>query len=120
MADQTMTVTQAVKAGLLDLQGHANVLAGNAAGGDYFYMPNDGKTVLFVDGVTGDTFTFSAVTNKYGRSETLAPVVAAGDLAILGPFMPELWNQSNGSIKFKPTAGNAGDLLLAVRVTNPT
>jgi len=109
MADQTFVVTQAVKAGLLDIQAHANVLAGNAAGGDYFYIPNDGHTVLVIDGVTGDDFTFTAVPNMYGRSETLAPTVAAGKIAILGPWMPELWNQSNGCVKMKPTAGRTSN-----------
>jgi len=124
MADQLMVVTQAVKAGILDVAGNANVKAGNAAGGDYFYIPNDGHTVLAIDGVTGDTFTFTAVNDPYGRTETLAPVVAIGKYAILGPFMPELWNVVSGTyvgcVKFKPTVGNVGDKLLAVRVTNPT
>jgi len=120
MADVTMGVVQAVKAGILDVSGHADAELGNAAGGDYFYMPNDGHTVLAIDGFTGDTFTFTAVNDPYGRTETLAPVVAAGKIAVLGPFMPELWNQNNGCVKFKPTVGNAGDILLAVRVTNPS
>lgn len=124
MADQLMTVTQAVKAGILDVAGHANAKAGNAAGGDYFYIPNDGHTVLVIDGVTGDTFTFTAVNDPYGRTETLAPVVAAGKIAILGPFMPELWNVESGDyrgcLKMKPTVGNADDIILAVRVTDPT
>jgi hypothetical protein len=116
MADQIMTVVQGTKAGILSVADHASTLAGNAAGGDYFYFPNDGRTVLVVDGVTGDTFTFTAVADKYGRTETLAPVVASGKFAIIGPFLPELWNDANGRVEFKPTVGNAGDLLLAVRV----
>lgn len=124
MADQLMAIVQAVKAGILDVAGHASIEAGNAAGGDYFYFPNDGHTVLAIDGVTGDTFTFTAVNDPYGRTETLAPVVAAGKIAIIGPFMPELWNVTSGTyagcVKFKPTAGNAGDLLLAVRITDPS
>ena len=120
MADVTMTVVQGVKAGILDMSGHASVQAGNAAAGNYFYFPNDGRVFLFVDGVTGDTFTFTAVTDKFGRTETLAPVVAAGKNAVIGPFLPELWNDSSGRVKFKPTVGNAGDKLLAVRISNPT
>lgn len=120
MADQTMIVVEGVKAGILDVAGHGSALAGNAAGGDDFLMPNDGKTVLVIDGVTGDTFTFTAVNDKYGRTETLAPVVAIGNYAIIGPFLPELWNNSAGQIVFKPTAGNVGDLLLAVRVGAPS
>jgi len=122
MADTLMTVTQATKAGLLDMSGHANKELGNAAGSDYFYFPNDGHTVLIVDGVTGDTFTFTAVNDPYGRIETLAPVVSTGKIAMLGPFMPELWNVVSGTfagcVKFKPTTGNVGDVLLAVKVTD--
>ncbi len=120
MADQTMVVTPAVKAGLLDLALNANALAGNAAAGDDFLLPNDGKSFLYVDGITGDTFTFTAVNDKFGRTETLAPVVAIGKNAIIGPFNPELWNNSDGQIVMKPTAGNAGDFLLWVQVANPT
>jgi len=120
MADIVMTVTNIVKAGILDLALNANTKAGNAAAGDDFFFSNDGKTCLYVDGVTGDTFTFTAVLDKFGRTETLAPVVAAGKNALIGPFNPDLWNDAAGRVKFKPTAGNAGDFLLAVRVANPT
>ena len=102
------------------MAGHASALAGNAAGGDDFLFPNDGRTVLAMDAVTGDTFTFTAVADKYGRTETLACIVAAGDVAIIGPFLPELWNDANGRVKFVPTVGNANDILLAVRIANPT
>ena len=120
MATVTMTVRPAVKAGVLDLDSDAYKQLGNAAGGSDFIFPNDGKTILVVDGVTGDTFTFTAVADKYGRTETLAGVVGAGAWAIMGPFLPELWNDAAGYAHFKPTVGNAGDFLLAVRVANPT
>ena len=120
MADVTMTVSNSVKAGILDMQADANIELGNAAAGDDFLFPNDGKTVLWVDGVTVDTFTFTAVTDKYGRTETLAPVVGVGDIAMIGPFLPELWNNAAGMVTFKPTAGNVGDILLAVRVASPS
>ncbi len=120
MAEITMSVRQAVKAGILDLDSDTYKVAGNAAGGSDFLFPNDGQTVLVVDGVTGDTFTFTARPDKYGRTETLAPVVAVGAWAIIGPFLPGLWNDAGGFVHFKPTVGNAGDLLLAVRVSNPT
>jgi hypothetical protein len=38
--------------------------------------------------------------------------------------MPELWNVESGTykgcVKFKPSTGNVADVLLAVRVSNPT
>ena len=118
MATTTMVVTQAVKAGILDVADDTNKVLGNA--NDDFEFPNDGKTVLVVDGVTGDTFTFTPVDDKYARTETLAPVVGMGKYAIIGPFNPELWNDSDGMVHFTPTVGNVGDLLLAVRVSNPS
>jgi hypothetical protein len=120
MAEVTMTVRQAVKAGVLDMAADTYKQLGNAAGGSDFIFPNDGKVVLIVDGVTGDTFTFTPRLDKYGRTETLAPVVAAGKWAAIGPFLPEVWNDAAGYVHFKPTVGNAGDILLAVRVSNPT
>jgi hypothetical protein len=122
MGDILMGVTQAVKTGILDVVGDGNVELGNAAAGDYFYFPNDGHTVLVLDCTSGDTFTFTAVNDPYGRTETLGPIVAAGKVAVLGPFMPELWNVTSGTykgcVKFKPTTGNADDYLLAVKVTD--
>jgi len=120
MAQITMTVRPAVKAGVVDMAADAYKQLGNAAAGSDFVFPNDGKTVLIVDGVTGDIFTFTARLDKYGRTEALAQTVAAGKWAMIGPFLPELWNDSSGFIHFKPTVGNAGDILLAVRVANPT
>jgi len=120
MAEQTMTVVSVDKDGILDVGGNASAVAGNAAGGDAFKFANDGRTILAIDGVTGDTFTFTAVNDKFGRTETLAPVVAAGKYALIGPFLPELWNDSSGFIRFTPTAGNVGDKLLAVKVANPS
>lgn len=116
MADQVMTVVPVTKAGILSIADHASVLHGNAAGGDYFYFPNDGKTILWVDGVTGDTFNFTATSCSHGRTEALGPVVAVGKEALIGPFPPDLWNDSSGRVKFKPAVGNPGDHLLAVRV----
>jgi hypothetical protein len=115
MADQTMTVTN-LTASITDLAAHANSLAGNAAGADWWYMPNDGHTVLLVDAVTGDTWTFTAVADKFGRTETYTLVLASGKWGTTKTMLPELWNQSNGCVKFKPTVGNAGDKLLAVRI----
>lgn len=122
MADQTMTVTDSVKAGILDVAGDTNKILGNAAGSDFFFMPNDGKTVLVcVCGASAKVITFTAVADKYGRTETLAPAIGSSKTSIVGPFLPELWNDSSGLLKFKPAAsGQATDIYLAVRVSNPT
>ncbi len=118
MADITMAVVECVRTGLLDIGTVTGVRAGNAAGTDDWLMPNDGKTVLAIDGVTGDTWTFQSVADKYGRTESLTPTVGAGKFALIGPFVPEIWNDGLGRLKFKPSAGgNPNDKLLAVRVT---
>ena len=115
MADQTMIVVTGVKAGVR-VDNHANVLHGNAAGADYFLMPNNGKTVLLVDSATGDTYTFTAIACSHGRTETLAVVVAASCSEAIGPFDPSMWNDANGCVKFKPTVGQVLDHLLAVSI----
>ncbi len=127
MADKLFTVNEGIKTGILD---HANVLLGNAAGSDFFAMPNDGKTVLVcICTTTPKAITFSAVKDKYGRTETLEVTPTASKTSIIGPFLPELWNTSitinttvyYGVLKFKPaTGGLETDLYLAVRVAEPT
>jgi len=117
-----MTVVEGTKAGMLDLAGNGSTLPGNTlAGVGYFQIPNDGKTVVAIYAGTGDTWTFVPVVDKYGRTEVLTCIVAALDIAVLGPWLPELWNDANGYINFAPAAGgNVADLLLAMRFANPT
>jgi hypothetical protein len=115
MADITMTVVELAR-DLIDMEGHASVELGNAPGTDDFLMPNDGKTLFLVNGVTGDTFTFAAVNCEHGRTETLALVVAAGDVALIGPFPQALWNNGDNQVRITPTAWNVGDFLLAVKL----
>jgi hypothetical protein len=119
MADVTMSVRALTKAGVSDLDSDAYAVAGNAGTGDFLF-PNDGKTIVILDGVTGDTLTFTARADKYGRTETLAVTVAVGQWGAYGPFLPELWNDGSGMVHFVPTARNAGDKILAVRIANPT
>lgn len=130
MTDQIMTVVDAVKAGILDVGGDDAVKLGNAASTDFFVMPNDGETVLVcVCGTAPKAITFSAVADKYGRTETLVVTPGASKTSIIGPFLPELWNTSvtiatvvyHGVLKFKPADGGLEtDLYLAVRVAEPT
>ena len=120
MADVTMSVRPLTKVGVTDLDSDTYAQAGNAAGGADFLFPNDGKTIIILDGVTGDTLTFTARADKFGRTETRTFTVAVGQWGAIGPFLPELWNDAAGMVHFVPTVGNAGDVLLAVRVSNPT
>ena len=120
MAEVTMVVVEGTKAGMLDLAGDTDTEAGNSSGGDDYLIPNDGKTVLVIHAVTGDTWTPTPVTDRTGRTEALTNIVAAGDIAVLGPWLPELWNDANGAIHVNPTVGNVGDLLLAMRFATPS
>jgi len=126
MADVTFTVTESVKAGIMDV---SDILIapyrqlGDAAGTDDFLMPNDGKTfLLIVGGAAASDIVFTQVKDKYGRSETthLTFDPALSKTSLVGPFLPELWNQHGGLLKFKPAAPVTADVYLAVRVANPT
>jgi hypothetical protein len=118
MADQTMTVTDCLKTGILDITAHANKLAGNAAGADKFYFANDGRTFLAVAaGASVKEITFTAVVNQWGRTETLQVTPTASKYSLIGPFKPHLFNNSSGQVEFQPaTSGDAGDTYLAVRI----
>ena len=131
MADITFVVTEAAKTGILnaetppdlDVKLHPNVQLGNAATGDDFLMPNDGKTfLLMVCGAAASAVTFEQVKDKYGRLETtyLTFTPTVSKTSLVGPFLPDLWNQHGGLLRFKPAAGQALDFYLAVRVANPT
>ena len=116
MANVTMGVHELART-MVDVDGDADVELGNAAGATFtFAMPNDGKTILILHAVTGDTWGFTPTTCSHGRTETLNAVVAATKIALIGPFPPELWNNGDGQVIINPTADNVGDFLLAVKL----
>ena len=118
MADQTFTITDLVKAGINDITASGNKLLGNAAGSSFFIFPNDGNTFLAVAaGASVKVITFTAVNNQYGRTETLTFSPTVSKFSLAGPFPPHLFNQSDGTVKFKPaTSGDVGDTYLVVRI----
>lgn len=123
MADKTMVVSESVKAGILDVESDANKVLGNEADGGYFYMPNDGKTILVcVCGAAAKQLVFTAIADRYGRTESLTPTPGSSLTSVIGPFLPELWNQANHTIKFQAGGGTgaATDIYLALRVGKPT
>lgn len=119
MADQVMAVVNAVKTGILDVAGNGSAKAGTAAGADQFLFANDGQTVLVVvGGAAPAAITFTAVANKYGRTETLVVTPGTSKTSIIGPFKPHLFNNSSGQVEFDPAGGGqADDFYLAVRVS---
>jgi hypothetical protein len=122
MADQTFTVVEGAKSGPVDMEGNASIVLGNAAGTDYYRIPNDGKVLLVcIVGAAPKLLTFSAVTDKYGRTEALTVQPTANKCSVAGPFMPEIWNHADGCVIFKPAAGGlVTDKYLAVRIGTPT
>ena len=122
MADTTLVVTEIGRAGIVDIAADADAKATTTAAGSDYYFPNDGKTVLLVvNGAVGaDTYAFVAINDKYGRTETLARTVLVSDSAIIGPFLPDLWNDAAGRVKFNLGAGQATNFVLAARVANPS
>lgn len=126
MAWQLLTVVVATKAGpaaLLDLV-TAAVSWDSATYTDGVEFANDGKTVLIVsnaDAVKTSTQTFQAVADPDGRTEALAPVVAALKTGLMGPFNPILWNTTDGRIRFVPSQAAEVDIkFVAVRVDKAT
>ncbi|MBT9164023.1 MAG: hypothetical protein DDT23_00012 [candidate division WS2 bacterium] len=121
MADVILPVTQGIKTGVLDVVNHVNSRAGTAAGAGFFLMPNDGMTVLVcVCGVTPRAINFIPVPDRFGRVETLNPTPTASGTSIFGPFLPEIWNNHLGQIRFQAAAGGlATDRYLAVRISDP-
>ena len=126
MSWQLLTVVNATKAGpaaLLDLV-TAAVAWDSATHINGIEFANDGRTFLFVSNATGakdSTQAFQAITNEYGRTETNSPVVAFGDVGLMGPFAPHLWNTSEQRIRCIPDqTAEAAIKFVAIRIANPT
>ena len=122
MAYTELTVLGADKAGdeLIALMVGASTQAA-----DGFEFDNDGRTMLLVlDELAtgaGDTITFEAILDRYGRAEdVLTRTVTAKKMFAYGPFLPEIWNQTDGKVKFKFTTAAATTQLVAIRVADPT
>ena len=122
MAYTTLTVLPAVKAGseLIALMVGADTQAANG-----FDFANDGQTIILVldqlAAGAGDTITLEAVNDPDGRAETtLTRTVTAKKIFAYGPFLPLIWNQSNGRVRLKFTTADAKTQLMAIRVSNPS
>ena len=59
-----------------------------------------GNILIIIDNqhVAAQTATFVSVADGAGRTGDLALEVAAGKTAVVGPFTPTLWNQSDGML----------------------
>lgn len=122
MAYTLLTVLDADKAGdeLIAL-----MVGADTQDTDGFDFPNDGQTVLLVldqlAAGAGDTITFEAVTDPDGRAETtLTRAVTLKKIYVYGPFLPLIWNQSDGRVRLKFTTADAKTQIVAIRVSNPS
>lgn len=71
--------------------------------------------------LTGTTLNFVDVRDRFGRFETLAPIVEAERSLIVGPLLPALFNDSGGYVRFLPDALAPTTLFYtALRVGDPT
>ncbi len=120
MADVDMVVSELTRAtGIPDIGADANVETGTA--GTPYYFPNDGKTLLAFEAgaAAGTVITFTGNLDPFGRAAgSLTFTVAAGDVGIVGPFDPLLFNDADGRVKFTIGAADVSDLYLAVRLSN--
>ena len=67
-----------------------------------FEVANSGGDVLIVvqnNGTSGaQTLTITSVTCSHGRTSDISRAVGQNDVQVLGPFPPELWNDSSGNL----------------------
>ena len=122
MADTTLVVTDLDREGIVDIETGNGKATSTAGAGFYYSFANDGKVVLIVTQLAAgaDTYTFTAIADKYGRTESLAPVAVVSTTAVIGPFLPDLWNDAAGKMKFTVGAGQATNFVHAVRIANPS
>lgn len=80
-------------------EGHIGSITMSAAdAANNHELANNGKVLLLVE--NGDasphSITIVSVPDFAGRIQDIVQAVAAGDLAIFGPFKPAWWNQAAG------------------------
>lgn len=89
----------------------------------------DGTTYAIEPGIAGAklgintpgvTLDFTEVKDKYGRIETLAPVVGAEQSLVVGPLLQSLFNDDSGYVLFKPGTTGLTVRYTALRVGDPT
>ena len=103
----------------------ALMVGSDTQGTDGFDFANDGQTILLVlDELAtgaGDDITFEAVNDPDGRAETtLTRAVTLKKIYVYGPFLPLIWNQSNGRVRLKFTTHSSKTEIVAIRVSNPS
>ncbi len=117
MARDTITVTSSVRAGVLPALTTPN--AGNNA-----EMANAGRTIMvYVNGlgaasVQATAITVQQVDDPYGRKENDAAFTVTADVVgTYGPFPPNLYNQTDGTVQFDYDAVSANARVFGLAIT---
>lgn len=94
MPRTTLTVQQPTDAGVV-------MVRTNGDATNHHDFINNGNTTLIVKNGGGSSInvTLNYAADKYGRTGTKVVAVAAGAEKIIGPFVPELYNQ-DGKVQF--------------------
>jgi len=63
-------------------------------------LVNDGRTFLVIKngGAGVSTVTVDSVADQFGRVGDEVVAIAAGKDAVLGPFLPQIWNQAGSAL----------------------
>ena len=66
------------------------------------------------------TLAFVAERDKFGRTETLSPILGASQSIVVGPFLQALFNDDDGYVRFKPDVTGNDKYYSAIQVTDPS
>ncbi len=98
MATEALTRQSAGRTG-------AEVNLQSVTSADGFTFPNDGHTVLYVENDAGNlALVFTIQETLDGQSATRTVTVTASENWVIGPFPPELYNDSDDLVTCTPDA----------------
>lgn len=98
MARDTLTVNQI---GGANAQYTADITPTDIVAANGLQVANNGSVLINVtnNGTSGaQTLTITSVACSHGRTDDISRAVAQGSSQTLGPFPPELWNDSSGNL----------------------
>lgn len=117
MTRDAITVTSSVRAGIVP----ALTAPSSGNGGE---MANAGRTIMvFVNGIGAASGQATAVTiqqvdDPYGRKDNDGAFTATVDkVATFGPFPPNLYNQTDGTVQFDYDAVDAAARVFGLAIT---
>ena len=89
---------------------HKAITWTNGNSTDDHTLANSGRTLLLITNTSGGAAAIKVVSvaeSRYGRTYDIDTTVANGATRILGPFPPEGFNQSDGTIQINTDVGGA-------------